>query len=166
MKAVEDGWTSVGIQVKEGVVLAAEKKLQSKLQISRNNEKIVNIDRAVIGTHSGLLSDARALIEKARVEAANHWFSYEESIPVESLASAVANSTMSFAEKDKKKDNEEEERRVSRPFGCSLLIAGVEDNQAYLFRNGVNLKRSKRKLHQIQSSRHRIRRRKRHDHSE
>lgn len=45
MKAVEEGWTSVGLQLKDGVVLASEKKLKSKLQISAKNEKIFKVNR-------------------------------------------------------------------------------------------------------------------------
>ena len=43
MKAVNDGWTSVGIQTKEGVVLAAEKKILSKLQIPASIQKISKV---------------------------------------------------------------------------------------------------------------------------
>lgn len=43
MKAVNDGWTSIGIQVKDGVVLAAEKKILSKLQIPSSIEKIYKV---------------------------------------------------------------------------------------------------------------------------
>ena len=43
MKAVDDGWTSIGIQCKEGVVLAAEKKILSKLQIPSSIEKIYKV---------------------------------------------------------------------------------------------------------------------------
>lgn len=43
MNAVKGGWTTVGIQVKDGVVLAAEKKIQNKLQIPSSIEKISKV---------------------------------------------------------------------------------------------------------------------------
>lgn len=137
MKAVEDGWTTVGIQTKDGVVLAAEKKIQNRLQIPTSIEKIIKIDDNVICTYSGLLSDARALIESARVEAANHWFTFNEKMPVESISLAICEMALSFADKDSKKDKDKEKKkRVSRPFGVAMLIAGIDkDGQAKLFRN-------------------------------
>jgi 20S proteasome subunit alpha 5 len=100
MKAVEDGWTTVGIQTKDGVILAAEKKIQNKLQIPSSLEKVTKIDDTVICTYSGLLSDARALIEYARVEAANHWFTFNEHMPVESISLSICDIALSFADKD------------------------------------------------------------------
>ncbi len=132
MKAVEDGWTTVGIQTQDCVILAAEKKIQNKLQIPSSIEKVMKIDDNVICTYSGLLSDARALIEQARVEAANHWFTFNEHMPVESISLSICDIALSFADKDKKK----QKRKVSRPFGVALLLAGIDRNgQARLFRN-------------------------------
>jgi 20S proteasome subunit alpha 5 len=135
MKAVEDGWTTVGIQTKDGVVLAAEKKIQNKLQIPSSIEKITKIEDNVISTYSGLLSDARALIEYARVEAANHWFTFNEKMPIESICLAICDIALSFADKDKDKKNKEK-KRVARPFGVAMLIAGIDKNdKPKLFRN-------------------------------
>lgn len=135
MKAVEDGWTTVGIQARDGVVLASEKKIQNRLQIPTSIEKIVKIDDNVMCTYSGLLSDARAMIESARVEAANHWFTFNEKMPVESISLSICEMALSFADKDPKKDKEKK-KRVSRPFGVALLIAGIDkDGQPKLFRN-------------------------------
>lgn len=132
MKAVEDGWTTVGIETREGVILAAEKKIQSKLQIPSSLEKITKIDDAVICTYSGLLSDARFLIEHARVEAANHWFTFNERMPVESISLSICDVALSFADKDKKK----QKRKVARPFGVAVLLAGIDkDGRGRLFRN-------------------------------
>jgi len=47
-------------------------------------------------------------------------------MPVESVALCVCDLALSFAEKDSKKDKEKEKKRVARPFGCALLIAGID----------------------------------------
>ena len=135
MKAVEQGCTTLGIQTKDGVILAAEKKIASKLQIPSSIENIMKIDEHVICTYSGLRSDARALIEKARVEAANHWFTFNERMPIEAISLAVCDASLTFADKNKKK-KEKEKRRVSRPYGVAMFIAGVDkDGKAQLFKN-------------------------------
>ena len=106
MKAVEQGCTTLGIQTKDGVILAAEKKIASKLQIPSSIENIMKIDYHLICTYSGLRSDARALIERARVEAANHWFTFNERMPVEAISLAVCDVCLSFAEKKKERREE------------------------------------------------------------
>lgn len=136
MKAVEQGSTTLGIQVKDGIVLASEKKIKSKLQIPSSMEKISKISDKVICGFSGLLSDGRSLVDHARVEASNHWFVYNEDIPLETLALAISELALSFAEGGKKKKDEEEKRKISRPFGCALLLAGIDKNDSpILLRN-------------------------------
>ena len=135
MKAVEQGCTTLGIQTKDGIILGAEKKLASKLQIPSSIENIMKINDNTICTYSGLRSDARALIESARVEAANHWFNFNEQMPVEAISLAVCDVALSFAEEKQKKNNDKE-RSVSRPYGVAMLIAGIDsDGEPKLFKN-------------------------------
>lgn len=51
MKAVENGGTSIGIRCKDGVVLAVEKVITSKLLKAGANKRIATIDR-----HLGVVS--------------------------------------------------------------------------------------------------------------
>ena len=93
----------------------------------------MKIDENAICTYSGLRSDARALIERARVEAANHWFTFNERMPIEGISIAISDETLSFAEKKKKKRNEK--RVVSRPYGVSMMVAGIDnDGKPKLFK--------------------------------
>ncbi|MEE9353903.1 MAG: proteasome subunit alpha, partial [Candidatus Thorarchaeota archaeon] len=64
-KAVEQGATSIGILCNEGVVLLAE-KIMKPLQESDSVEKISKIDEHLGIATSGLMADARKLIESAR----------------------------------------------------------------------------------------------------
>ena len=48
-------------------------------------EKIAEIDSHVGAAMSGLVADARTLVEHARVEAQNHTFTYDEPMGVEAL---------------------------------------------------------------------------------
>lgn len=45
VKAVENGGTSIGIRCKDGVVLAVEKVITSKLLKSGANKRIASVDR-------------------------------------------------------------------------------------------------------------------------
>ena len=136
MKAVEQGCTTLGIQTKDGVILAAEKKIASKLQVPSSIENILKIHEHAICTYSGLRSDARALIESARVDAASHWFNFNEEMPIEAISLAICDVAVSFAEKKKKDEREREKRVVSRPYGVAVLVAGVDaDGMPKLFKN-------------------------------
>lgn len=137
MQAVENGESTVGIQLKDYVILAAEKKIENRLQIPKSIEKVSKISENIICTYSGLLADARSLLDHARVESASHWFVYDEEIPVESLALSVCEYSLSFADKEKKKkDDEDNKKKISRPFGCALLLGGIDKNgQPVLFKN-------------------------------
>merc|ERR1712060_351747 len=68
---------------------------------------------------SGLTSDARTLVDHARVEAQAHWLTYNERMPVESCVHAVADLALDFSDSDKDK-----KRVMSRPFGVALLVGG------------------------------------------
>ena len=59
------------MKINDGVVLGVEKKLQSaKLMVNTaRSEKLVEIDRHCACAMSGIVGDARILIDHARVEA-------------------------------------------------------------------------------------------------
>jgi 20S proteasome subunit alpha 5 len=85
IEAIKLGSTAVGIQTKEGCVLAVEKRLTSTLLDPESVEKIAEIDSHIGAAMSGLVADARTLVDHARVEAQNHTFTYDEPIGVEAL---------------------------------------------------------------------------------
>ena len=85
IEAIKLGSTAVGLQTKEGTVLAVEKRLTSPLLDPQSVEKIAEIDSHIGAAMSGLVADARTLVDHARVEAQNHRFTYDEPIGVEPL---------------------------------------------------------------------------------
>ncbi len=85
IEAIKLGSTAVGLQTKSGCVLAVEKRLTSTLLDPASVEKIAEIDTHIGAAMSGLVADARTLVDHARVEAQNHTFTYDEPIGVEAL---------------------------------------------------------------------------------
>lgn len=71
---------------------------------------------------SGLIADARTMIDHARVTSQNHAFTYDERIKVESATQAVCDLALRFGE-----SVHDEDAMMSRPFGVALLIAGVDE---------------------------------------
>jgi 20S proteasome subunit alpha 5 len=111
-----------------GVVLGVEKRLTSPLLEQTSVEKIHEIDAHIGVAISGLTADARTLVDHARVETQNHRFTYDEPMRVESLAQSVCDLMMSFGE-----GGEENKSKMSRPFGVSLLLAGVDERGPQLY---------------------------------
>lgn len=46
------------------------------------------------------MADSRTMVDRARVECQNHWFTYDERITVESCAQAVSNLAIQFGDSD------------------------------------------------------------------
>lgn len=127
IEAIKLGSTAIGIQTNEGVVLAVEKRVTSTLIEPTSIEKIMEVDKHIGCAMSGLIADSRTLIDRARVEAQNHWFTYNENMSVESVTQAVSNLALAFG------DDDPDPGAMSRPFGVALLIAGVDSNGPRLF---------------------------------
>lgn len=124
LEAVKLGSTAVGITTSQGVVLAVEKRLPSALVVASSIEKILQIDSHIGCAMSGLSSDARTLVEHARIETQNHRFTYDEQMPVEACVHAVADLALDFGDDDKK--SSDKKKTMARPFGVALLVAGVD----------------------------------------
>lgn len=125
IEAIKLGSTAIGMQTKEGVVLAVEKRVQSQLMVPTVTDKIVEIDTHVGCASSGLMADSRTMVDRARVSALNHWFLYDEKMSVESITQAVSNLAIQFG------DSDSDGQAMSRPFGVALLIAGFDAKLGY-----------------------------------
>jgi len=128
IEAIKLGSTAIGIQTSEGVILAVEKRITSPLMEPTSIEKIVEIDSHIACAFSGLTADSKTLIDRARVESQNHWFTYDEKMQVESVAQAVSNLAIAFGDSDG-----DDIGMMSRPFGVAILYAGIDENGPQLF---------------------------------
>ena len=124
------GATAIGVKINDGVVLGVEKKLQSaKLMVNTaRSEKLVEIDRHCACAMSGIVGDARILIDHARVEAQNHAFNCNEGMGVEAITQAVSDLAINFGS-----GYEGKRKPMARPYGVALLFGGVDENGPQLF---------------------------------
>ncbi|MDY6959759.1 MAG: archaeal proteasome endopeptidase complex subunit alpha [Halobacteriota archaeon] len=121
-EAVKRGTTAIGVKCKEGAVLAVDKRVVSRLLEVSSVEKLFQIDDHVGAATSGLVADARSLIDKARVDAQVNRLRYDETIGVEPLAKSICDYKQAFTQYG-----------GLRPFGTALIIAGVDDGDVRLF---------------------------------
>jgi len=122
-QAVRQGWSTLGIRVKEGVVLAAEKAMIKPLIDIDSIEKVMPIDSHVGVTFAGFGSDGRILIEHARLVAIRHRMTFGEPIPIEFLTKNISDVKQAYTQ-----------HGGVRPFGVSLLVGGVDHTGPHLFK--------------------------------
>jgi len=114
-EAVKRGATAIGLCAKDGVAFVAFKSIHSKLIKPESLRKIFEIDSHIIVTASGLIADARRLVEAARVDSQKHRLTYNEPASVETISREVCDLMQIYTQYG-----------GIRPFGVSLLIAGVD----------------------------------------
>jgi proteasome alpha subunit len=115
-EAVRRGATAMGIVCADSVILVAHKNIVSNLLVFESMKKIFKIDNHIAATASGLVADARRLVDMARLEAQRHRLLYNEPMSVESVARHLCDTMQSYTQYG-----------GVRPFGVSLLIAGVDE---------------------------------------
>ncbi|PKL67914.1 MAG: proteasome endopeptidase complex, archaeal, alpha subunit [Methanobacteriales archaeon HGW-Methanobacteriales-1] len=121
-EAVKRGTTSLGVKSSEGIVLVVDKRPTSKLVEPKSIEKIFQIDQHIGAATSGLVADARAIIEKARIEAQVNRITYNEPIRVETLSKKICDMKQMYTQ-----------HGGVRPFGSALIIGGVNGKGCRLF---------------------------------
>lgn len=116
-KTVRQGSTAIGVQCSDGVLLVADKRIVDKLIKPESVEKIWPIDDHMIATASGILSDARVLIERAQVKAQQNKVQYDAPIDTITVVKDVSNLKQICTQSG-----------GLRPFGVSLILAGIDPN--------------------------------------
>ncbi len=120
--AVTRGATTAGLKFKDGVVLLAGKGVSTRLMEPSSIEKIFQIDQHIGCATSGLVADARVLVDYARVAAQINKVTYKEPISVDMLVKRVCDYKQNYTQYG-----------GVRPFGTALLIGGVDDQGIHLY---------------------------------
>jgi len=110
-EAVKRGAIAIGITTKTSTALVAYKNVQSGLIIPESVKKIFKIDDDAIITASGLIADARRLIDHARVYAQQQKMTYEELPNAEMIGRELADLMQVYTQYG-----------GIRPFGVSILL--------------------------------------------
>ena len=113
--SINQAGTAIGVQFKNGVVLAAEKKNTGKFVDYLFPEKMAKLDDHVLTALAGLTSDANHLIDYMRTASQKYLLTYNEPIPIEQLVRRVCDQKHSYTQYG-----------GLRPYGVSFLIAGYD----------------------------------------
>jgi proteasome alpha subunit len=121
-RTVRLGNTAIGMVCKDGVILVTDKRIVDKLVVPDAIEKIFKIDDHLMATAAGILSDARVLVERAQLKAQQHNIDYDSPIDNLAVVKDICNLKQICTQSG-----------GLRPFGVSLLIAGVDNGRPTLF---------------------------------
>lgn len=121
-EAVKRGTTAIGVVYKNGVLLGIDKNITSRLLKGESIEKIFQIDEHIAAATSGLVADARRLVDYARIEAQQERFSYDQPIDLETLTRRICDLKQQYTQWG-----------GVRPFGAALLLVAVDDTGKHLF---------------------------------
>ena len=121
-EAVKRGTTTIAIKYKGGIVFIVDKRILSRLIEPSSIEKIFKIDSHIGCAVSGLIADARKLVERARIEAQINRLLYDEPIQIKALVKRICDFKQIYTQYG-----------GMRPFGATLLIGGIDKTGIHLF---------------------------------
>ena len=121
-KTVKQGSTAIGVVCKDGVLLVADKRIVDSLVVPEAVEKIWQIDEHIGASASGILSDARVLIERAQITAQQHRVTFDSPIDTLAVVKDICDLKQICTQSG-----------GLRPFGVSILVAGIDHDGPKLF---------------------------------
>jgi len=121
-KTVRLGNTAIGMVCKDGVLLVTDKRIVDKLVVPEAIEKIFQIDDHIMATAAGIISDARVLIEQSQVKAQQNKVVYDSPIDIITVVKSICDVKQMCTQSG-----------GLRPFGVSLLVAGIDEGGKKLF---------------------------------
>ncbi|KAF8429767.1 putative proteasome component Pre9 [Tirmania nivea] len=121
LEAISHAGTALGILAKDGIVLAAERKVTSKLlEQDTSAEKLYILNDNMICAVAGMTADANILINFARQSAQGYLATYNEDIPCEMLVKRLCDLKQGYTQ-----------HGGLRPFGVSFIYAGYDAQREF-----------------------------------
>ena len=116
-RRTDKGSPVIGIKCSDGVLLVSiPLRPKNKLHV-RHLQKVFLVDQHVCLAATGLLVDAKGVVEAAKKLCLQYRIGFQSNIPIEQLASELA--ALMHAQT---------RRLSSRPLGVSLLVVGFDDD--------------------------------------
>jgi proteasome alpha subunit len=125
-QTVRLGSASMGMTCSDGVFILADKRTEDKLITPKSSSKIYEIDEHIIASVAGIVSDGRILVERSQLLAQQHRVTYDSPIEPELIIKEIANLKQQFTQYG-----------GARPFGVSLMVAGINSKNPELFTSDV-----------------------------
>jgi len=121
-KTVKLGSSSIGLTCRDGVVIAADRRIRDNLIAPESANKIYEVDEHIVATAAGILSDARILIDKAQLISQQNKVTYNSPIDPVSVIRVIADNKQMFTQYG-----------GARPFAVSIMLGGVSKGRNHLY---------------------------------
>lgn len=121
-KIIEKGSPAVAITYKDGIILVADKKIFSSLVIPESVEKVFKVDQHIWVACSGLIGDGRRLVDYSRQISQENKIYYDDPIEVATLVKKIGGVVQYYTQYG-----------GARPFGVSLIVAGIDSLGKHIF---------------------------------
>jgi len=121
-KTVKQGSTAIGMICSDGVVLVTDKRIVDPLVVSDSVLKIFQVDEHIASTAAGIISDARVLIERSQLKAQQYKVTFDSPIDTLSIVKDICDLKQICTQSG-----------GLRPFGVSLLVAGIDIDGPHLY---------------------------------
>ena len=118
---VKNGSTSLGLRLKDGILLGSVKSVPS-LAVADSYRKTYEIDDHIGVVSSGSLADARELVDMGRLRGQINQVTYGEPVSVSSLTTYICDRMHLVTQ-----------YAGVRPYGVGMLVGGVNDDGVRLF---------------------------------
>jgi len=122
-ETVKHGETIIGLACSGGVVLGAEERVIDKLEDPHLSWKIYELDEHAGASIAGVASDARVLVEQARIYAQSNRLMYDEPVDTEILVKRIGDIKQRCTQ-----------QIGVRPYGVSFIIGGVDKTGNRVFK--------------------------------
>ncbi|KAF9535117.1 20S proteasome subunit [Crepidotus variabilis] len=116
-KAVENSGTVIGLKVKDGIVLAVENLIHSKLLVPEANRRIQTVDRHIGLATAGFLADGRQIANRARDECASQRDLFSRGPELKTIVNRLGLYVQAYTLYSS-----------VRPFGISTILGTVDKN--------------------------------------
>jgi len=122
LETVRAGSTAMAIACNGGCILAVEERMHTRLQNINYSWKLFQVDEHMGAVAAGLNSDARVLIDSARIRAQILRLAYDEIPTVEAVTKYIGDLMQMYTQ-----------HAGVRPFGVAILFGGVDDTGVRVF---------------------------------
>jgi len=121
-EAVKRGAPGVGIRTEDSVVIASKSAETSPLVVTESIEKVHKIEDDIGAVSAGYTPDGRRLVDQVRLITQQEQLRYDDLAPVNVVSQKIA-------------DHLQDSTQVGgrRPYGASLIIAGVDKTGPRIF---------------------------------
>lgn len=126
-EAIKKGSPALAMKYEHGVVFVVQRPKNAHIDVEASSKKLFRVTPSIGAVTSGLMADARVLVDYCRRIAVRMKMRYGEPIKVERLVKRLGDVMGSYTQ-----------HGGVRPFGVALLIGGIDSTGVHLYEADIS----------------------------